>query len=149
MVPSELKKPTALSSQVISNELICALQNPLLFDHPVKQFSVIETHISWVILTGLFAYKIKKPINLGFADFSTLDKRRYFCFEELRLNRRFAPDIYLSVVPIRGSHPQPNLNNVGEVIEYAVKMREFSQQDLLNNYYYNLDELFFSLFHSS
>jgi len=134
MVPSELKMPTAISSQAISNELICALQNPLLFDHPVKQFSVIETHISWVILTGFFAYKIKKPVNLGFADFSTLDKRRYFCFEELRLNRRFAPDIYLSVVPIHGSYPQPSLNKVGEVIEYAVKMREFSQQDLLNNY---------------
>ena len=134
MVPSELKKPTAVSNQSISNKLICALQNPLLFDHPVKQFSVIETHISWVILTGLFAYKIKKPVNLGFADFSTLDKRRYFCFEELRLNRRFAPDIYLSVVPIRGSHRQPDLGKVGEVIEYAVKMREFSQQNLLNNY---------------
>jgi len=134
MVPSELKKTTAVSNQSISNELICALQNPLLFDHPVKQFSVIETHISWVILTGLFAYKIKKPVNLGFADFSTLDKRRYFCFEELRLNRRFAPDIYLSVVPIRGSHRQPDIGKVGEVIEYAVKMREFSQQNLLNNY---------------
>ena len=134
MVPSELKMPIAISSQAISNELICALQNPLLFDHPVKQFSVIETHISWVILTGLFAYKIKKPVNLGFADFSTLDKRRYFCFEELRLNRRFAPDLYLSVIPIRGSHSQPGLSRVGEVIEYAVKMREFSQQDLLDNY---------------
>jgi len=134
MVPSELRMPIAISSQSISNELICGLQNPLLFDHPVKQFSVIETHISWVILTGLFAYKIKKPVNLGFADFSTLDKRRYFCFEELRLNRRFAPDIYLSVVPIRGSHSQPGLSKDGEVIEYAVKMREFSQQDLLDNY---------------
>ena len=134
MVPSELKIPFPISSQAISQELICALQNPLLFDHPVKQFSVIETHISWVILTGFFAYKIKKPVNLGFVDFSTLDKRRYFCFEELRLNRRFAPDIYLSVVPIRGSHSIPRLSKVGEVIEYAVKMREFSQQDLLNNY---------------
>ena len=134
MAPSELKIPIALSNQAISNKLICALQNPLLFDHPVKHFKVIETHISWVILTGFYAYKIKKPVNLGFVDFSTLDKRRYFCFEELRLNRRFAPEIYLNVVPIRGSHPQPVLGEVGDIIEYADKMREFSQQDLLNNY---------------
>jgi aminoglycoside phosphotransferase family enzyme/predicted kinase len=134
MVLSEFKMPIAVSNQAISNELICALQNPLLFDHPVKQFSVIETHISWVILTGFFAYKIKKPVNLGFVDFSTLDRRRYFCIEELRLNRRFAPDIYLNVIPIRGSYLQPCFGNEGEVIEYAVKMREFSQQGLLNNY---------------
>jgi len=126
--------PVAKSNQTASNELICALQNPLLFNHPVKQFSVIETHISWVILTGNYAYKIKKPVNLGFADFTTLDKRRYFCTEELRLNRRFAPDIYLDVITIRGSHTQPSLGKDGEVIEYAVKMLEFSQQDLLNNY---------------
>jgi len=126
--------PVALSNPTESNELICALQNPLLFDHPVKQFSVIETHISWVILTGYYAYKIKKPVNLGFVDFTTLGKRHYFCTEELRLNRRFAADIYLDVVSIRGSHAQPSLGKDGEVIEYAVKMLEFSQDDLLNNY---------------
>ncbi len=128
--------PIAMPNQAISDELICALQNPLVFDHPVKHFSVIETHISWVILTGIFAYKIKKPVNLGFVDFSTLEKRHYFCTEELRLNQRFAADIYLDVVTIRGSHSQPSLSGDGEAIEYAVKMREFSQQDLLNYHAY-------------
>jgi aminoglycoside phosphotransferase family enzyme len=73
--------------------LIHALQNPALFDHPVLQFEVIETHISWVLLTGPYAYKIKKPVNFGFLDFSTLAKRKHFCEEELRLNRRLAPTL--------------------------------------------------------
>jgi aminoglycoside phosphotransferase family enzyme len=93
------------SAHLVPDELIRALQDPALYEHPVKDFSVIETHISWVILTGHFAYKIKKPVNLGFADFSTLAKRQYFCTEELRLNRRFAPDLYLEVVAIRGGQP--------------------------------------------
>lgn len=113
--------------------LIRALQDPDLYDHPVDHFSVIETHISWVILTGLFAYKIKKPVNLGFVDFSTLKKRSYFCAQELELNRRFAPDIYLEVIAIKGSRQQPRLTGDGTVIEYAVKMREFSQQQLLSS----------------
>ena len=117
--------PKSIYKQPNSSQLIRALQDPGIYDHPVKQFSLIETHISWVILTGSFAYKIKKPVNLGFVDFSTLEKRHYFCVEELRLNRRFAPDLYLDVVAIRGSHKQPSLEKDGEIIEYAVKMREF------------------------
>jgi aminoglycoside phosphotransferase family enzyme/adenylate kinase family enzyme len=126
--------PKSIYKQPNSSQLIRALQDPGIYDHPVKQFSLIETHISWVILTGSFAYKIKKPVNLGFVDFSTLEKRHYFCVEELRLNRRFAPDLYLDVVAIRGSHKQPSLEKDGEIIEYAVKMREFSQRDLLDSY---------------
>jgi len=122
------------SAHVVPDELIQALQDPALYDHPVEDFSVIETHISWVILTGNYAYKIKKPVNLGFVDFSTLEKRQYFCSEELRLNRRFAPDLYLGVVAIRGSRTHPRLAGNGEAIEYAVKMREFSQHSLLSSY---------------
>lgn len=120
--------------QVVSDELVRALQNPAIYGHPVKNISVIETHISWVILTGIFAYKIKKPVNLGFVDFSTLEKRQYFCAEELRLNRRFAPDLYLEVVPITGSRTHPYLAGDGAAIEYAVKMQEFLQHDLLGTY---------------
>ena len=97
-------------------------------------FRVIETHISWVILTGNFAYKIKKPVNLGFVDFSTLEKRLYFCEEELRLNRRFATDLYLQVIPITGTPTCPELGGDGNIIEYAVKMCEFPQHDLLSTY---------------
>ncbi|MEE9423927.1 MAG: hypothetical protein V3V18_02985 [Methylococcales bacterium] len=64
--------------------LIQSLQNPALFPHTVDSFQVIETHISWVLLTGSYAYKIKKPLNLGFLDFSSLEKRKHYCHEELR-----------------------------------------------------------------
>jgi aminoglycoside phosphotransferase family enzyme/predicted kinase len=108
--------------------LITNLQNSALFDHPVKQFEVIETHISWVLLTGDYAYKIKKPVDYGFLDFSTLEKRHYFCKEELRLNRRLAPELYLDVVSIRGTEEQPIFTGTLPVIEYAVKMRQFPQE---------------------
>ena len=88
---------------------------------------MVETHISWVLLTGSYAYKIKKPVNLGFLDFSTLELRHAACLEELRLNRRCAPDLYLDVVPICGRAGNAAIGGSGPVIEYAVKMREFPQ----------------------
>jgi len=112
--------------------LIAALQNPALYDHPVERFEVVETHISWVLLTGSFAYKIKKPVDLGFLDFSTLEKRRFFCGEELRLNRRLAPDLYLDVVAITGSAEAPRLGGEGPAIEYAVKMKQFPREGELD-----------------
>ena len=93
---------------------------------------MVETHISWVLLAGDYAYKIKKAVNLGFLDFSTLDKRRFYCAEELRLNRRLAPDLSLEVAPIAGSADHPDLNGHGPAIEYAVKMRRFPQSCLLD-----------------
>jgi aminoglycoside phosphotransferase family enzyme/adenylate kinase family enzyme len=85
---------------------------------------MVETHISIVLLTGTYAYKFKKPVNFGFLDFSTLAKRKHFCAEELRLNRRLAPELYLEVVSISAG---PHFGADGEVIEYAVRMREFEQ----------------------
>lgn len=92
---------------------------------------VIETHVSWVILTGELAYKIKKPVNLGFLDFTSVESRRQACMEELRLNRRLTPDIYLDVIAIRGDLRQPHLGDNGPVIEYAVKMRQFPRDAVL------------------
>src|SRR3989338_8607998 len=90
-----------------------------------------ETHISWVLLTGCDAYKIKKSLDLGFLDFSTLAARRFYCTEELRLNRRLAPDIYLDVVVICGSPERPVLG--GEpAIEYAVHMRRFPRSAMMD-----------------
>lgn len=85
---------------------------------------IVETHISWVLLTGDHAFKIKKPVDLGFADFSTLERRRALCEEEIRLNRRLAESIYLGVVPVGGSVDAPELF-AEPAIEYAVKMRRF------------------------
>ncbi len=117
-----------------TQELISALINPHLYEHPARSISTIETHISWIILTGKYAYKIKKPVDFGFIDFTTLDKRKFFCEEELRLNRRFSTGLYLETIAIRGSHSFPQLNGEGKIIEYAVKMQEFSQDCLLSNY---------------
>jgi uncharacterized protein len=105
--------------------LIKALSEAGAYDHQVAAVSIIETHISWVLLTGQYAYKIKKPVNFGFLDFSTLEKRRFFCYEELRLNQRLAAELYLDVVPITGSTDQPKMGGAGEAIEYAVKMIQF------------------------
>jgi len=107
--------------------LIQALRRPASYDHLVRNIELVETHISWVLLTGPYAYKIKKPLNLGFLDFSTLEKRLFFCEEELRLNKRLAPSLYLEVIPITGSPTTPVLGGTGKPIEYAVKMIQFSE----------------------
>lgn len=108
------------------------LLNPALYPHSVQAFKVIETHLSWVILTGCYAYKIKKPLNLRFQDFTTLEKRKYYCELELKLNQRTAPQLYLEVIAITGSPAHPEFNGQGEVFEYAIKMKEFPQSALLS-----------------
>lgn len=110
--------------------LIDNLRLPRCYPHPVAEIRLLETHISWVLLTGTYAYKIKKPVNLGFLDFSTLDLRRSYCEEELRLNRRLAPQIYVDVVSITGSLASPCIAGDGPTIEYAVRMRQFPQDTL-------------------
>ncbi len=111
--------------------LVTALLDPAAYPHPVDRVERVETHISWVFLAGEFAYKVKKPVDFGFLDFSTLEKRRACCEEELRLNRRLAPELYLAVVPLGG---------VGRLVvggeparEYAVKMRRFPEADRLDH----------------
>ena len=111
--------------------LIESLRSPDCYDHPVEKVELIETHISWVLLTGSFAYKIKKGVDFGFLDYSTLKLRQRQCEEELRLNRRTAPQLYLEVVPIGGSAEAPLLHRQ-PAIEYAVKMQQFPQQALLS-----------------
>ncbi|MEN9218994.1 MAG: AAA family ATPase [Gloeomargarita sp. DG_2_bins_126] len=112
--------------------LIQQMQRAEFYPHPVQTITVKQTHISWVFLTGDYAYKVKKPANFGFLDFSTLAQRRRFCYEELRLNQRLAPALYLEVLPI-GVDLQGNYrlgDAGGEVVEYAIKMRQFDQEDL-------------------
>ncbi|MCK6429794.1 MAG: phosphotransferase, partial [Burkholderiaceae bacterium] len=92
----------------------------------------IETHISTVLLAGEFAYKLKKPVDLGFLDFTTLAARRRFCEQELRLNRRTAPQLYLDVLAITGTVDAPRLGGPGAPIDWAVRMRRFAAEDLLD-----------------
>jgi len=115
----------------VSQALIAALQNPALYPHPVDGFRIIETHISWVILTGTYAYKMKKPVDFGFLNFTDLAARKHYCEEELRLNQRMAPDLYLQVLPVTGSVEKPEIDGSGEPIEYLLKMREFPQTQLM------------------
>ena len=112
---------------------ISALSHADAYPHRVDEIQLIETHISWVFLTGDYAYKIKKPVDFGFLDFSTLAKRQKFCEEELRLNGRLAPTLYLDVVPIYGPGSKATIAGDGEVIEYAVKMRQFDLQNTFDN----------------
>jgi len=120
------------SSAAGPESLVAALRDPRRYPHPVERVELLETHISWILLTGNYAYKLKKPVSLGFLDFSTLEARRTACEEELRLNRRTAPDLYLEVVPVTGTETEPRLGGTGRAIDYAVKMREFPQDALLD-----------------
>lgn len=112
--------------------LIKALQTPACYPHPTHGIRLLETHISWVLLTGEYAYKIKKPLDLGFLDFTSLAQRRHYCEQELMLNRRLAPQVYHEVVAIRGSQRQPHLGGDGDILEYAVKMRQFEPSQQLD-----------------
>lgn len=107
--------------------LIQALLEPGRYPAGVRQVELVQTHISWVLLAGDFAYKIKKPLKLAFLDFSTLAQRQQCCADELRLNRRFAPDLYLDVVGIFNTAQDPHWDGSGAPIEYAVKMRRFDE----------------------
>jgi len=117
--------------------LIPALRDPRRYpaggSSSVERVELLETHSACVLLAGDFAYKIKKPVDLGFLDFSTLAARRLCCEEEIRLNRRTAPALYLDVIPITGSAADPVLGGAGEPIEYAVRMRRFPQEALLDS----------------
>ncbi|MCG8341241.1 MAG: AAA family ATPase [Chlorobiales bacterium] len=105
-----------------------ALRLPSAYPHPVEEIVVVETHISLVFLTGPYAYKTKKAVNLGFLDFSTLEKRKHFCREELRLNRRLCADLYLDVVPVTERSGTIMIGSKGRIIDYAVKMVQFDRR---------------------
>ncbi len=120
-----------VASEDVTRELVRALGRGEGFAHPVHEVQVLQTHISWVVLAGDEAYKIKKPLVLPFLDFGTLEARRRSCEDEIRLNRRTAPELYLDVVPIGGSPAAPRLGAT-PAIEYAVHMRRFPQDALLD-----------------
>ena len=115
-------------------KLVDALMEPDAWPFPVEKVEHLETHISHLFLVGDLVYKLKKPLDLGFLDFSTLEKRRYYCGEEVRLNSRTAPRIYLARVPITRDGQGYHVEGEGEAVEYAVKMRRFDQGGLLDRH---------------
>lgn len=108
------------------------LLDPGSYPHPVKRVELVETHISWVLLTGEWAYKIKRPVHYPFVDLRSLEHRLFLCQEEVRLNRRFAPELYDSVCPITCSDADVCMGGEGQAIEHAVKMRQFPREDELD-----------------
>jgi uncharacterized protein len=118
--------------------LLKRLLTPAAYPHAVTSVRLIETHISWVFLTGDYVYKVKKPVNFGFLDFSSLERRRHFCEEEVRLNRRFAPTLYLDAVPIVGPPAAARILSAdeaggdGEPIEWAVRLKQFDEAGRLD-----------------
>jgi aminoglycoside phosphotransferase family enzyme/predicted kinase len=111
--------------------MIDALSQPTAYPVPVRAVRVCQTHISVVFLTDDHAYKIKKPVNLGFLDFSTLEKRRFYCDEEVRLNRRLAPQVYLGVVPVTRTETGLAFEGSGTAVEWAVKMERLPEEATL------------------
>ncbi|WP_017298073.1 AAA family ATPase [Nodosilinea nodulosa] len=115
--------------------LIQQMCQPGFYPHPVAEpIQLLQTHVSYVLLTGDYAYKVKKPVNFGFLDYSTLEKRHHFCEEELRLNQRGAGDLYLDVVALGQTGDTYHIND-GTTVEYAVKMVQFPQSALLSALY--------------
>jgi len=115
------------------SKIVECLKNPKFYGSHVESVEILQTHISYVFLTGTFAYKVKKPVNFGFLDFSTLDKRKFFCEEEIRLNRRLCPEIYLDVLPVTEKDDTLELDGCGKVVEYVLKMKEFPQEQIMTN----------------
>lgn len=111
--------------------LIEALLDPSSYPEPCARVELRQTHISYLFFTPLFVYKIKKPVDFGFLDFSTLDKRLFFCAEEVRLNRRLAPDVYVGVVPVTEKDGKVFMEGAGEPLEYAVKMKRLDARESL------------------
>jgi aminoglycoside phosphotransferase family enzyme len=111
--------------------IVTALLDACRYPHTARSVRLIETHVSWVLLAGCYAYKIKKAVHPEFLDFRQLADRKFFCEEEIRINRRLAPEIYIEVVPIGGSFSAPVIGKI-PAIEYAVKMRRFDPEKTLD-----------------
>ena len=112
-------------------KLIKSLLKPAAYPDPTAGVRLIETHVSFIFLTDSFVYKVKKPVDFGFLNFTTLDRRRFYCEEEVRLNRRLCPDIYLGVVELRATPQGGAFGGSGALIDYAVKMKRLPEARML------------------
>jgi len=114
-------------------EMVQALLDPKAYpETPPQAIELVQTQMSFVLLTDDYVYKVKKPVNLGYLDYTTLDRRHFYCQREVELNRRLCPDVYLGVIPISRGSSGILVGGQGKVIEYAVKMRRLPQQAMMN-----------------
>jgi aminoglycoside phosphotransferase family enzyme len=109
-----------------------ALLEAWAYPHKPQKVELVQTQMSFIFLTGKYVYKIKKPVNLGYLDYTTLEKRHYFCRQELELNRRLCPSAYLAVVPIVEEKGQLHIEGRGKPIEYAVKMKQLPHDRMMD-----------------
>lgn len=117
----------------VQNQIVKALMTSAAYDEEdMGKIELVQTHISYVFVAKKHVYKVKKAVNLGFLDFTTLKKRRFFCEKEVEINRRLCRDMYLEVVPITKSNGTIKVNGEGEIIEYAVKMKRMPQEKMMN-----------------
>lgn len=112
---------------------IKALLEPSIYKHDATDLRLVQTHISFVLLAGDYVYKFKKPVDFGFLDFSTLEKRKHCCEQELVLNRRLCPEIYLDLITVNKEKEEFSLNGDGEVVEYGVKMARMPEEKMMVN----------------
>jgi aminoglycoside phosphotransferase family enzyme len=124
----EERSSTQTTQGCLDPQVESFLESGDAYPHHVDSVRVEETHISEVFLTGPFAYKVKKPVDLGFLDFTTLEKRKHFCERELVLNQRLSQDVYLDVVKVTRDGGDLALEGSGEPIEYAVKMKQLPKE---------------------
>ena len=103
------------------------------YPEQTKNVEMLQTHISYIFITDDYVYKIKKPVNFGFLDFSTLDKRLFYCQKEIELNKRLSPDVYLDVIPITDEGEKLAMGGKGEIVDYAVKMKKIPMDKLMKN----------------
>ena len=112
--------------------VVRALRESRAYPHKTKKIELVQTQMSFIFLTGEYVYKIKKPVNLGYLDYTTLEKRHYFCRQELELNRRLCPSAYLAVVPIVEEKGQLRIEGRGKATEYAVKMKQLPHDRMMD-----------------
>ncbi len=113
-------------------EIVQALLNPVIYPEKPEKVELLQTQISFIFLAGDFVYKLKKPVDFGFLDFTTLEKRRFFCQQEVELNRRLCPEIYLGVISLVRNRENFSLGGEGEVADYLVKMRRLPQEHTMD-----------------
>jgi aminoglycoside phosphotransferase family enzyme len=116
----------------ISPSTVKALLESQAYPHKPQKIELVQTQMSFIFLTGEYVYKIKKPVNLGYLDYTTLEKRHFFCHQELELNRRLCPHAYLAVVPIVEEKSGLRIEGQGKAIEYAVKMKQLPQDRMMD-----------------
>ena len=121
-----------MHTSAITPHILESLHNPSAYPVETRTVELIQTHVSWLFLTDTHVYKLKKPVNFGFLDFSTLDRRRFYCQEELRLNRRLCPDIYEQIVALRETDSGASFVGTGTVIDYAVMMKRLPAEGMLD-----------------